>query len=71
MGYGNRARRDRISSKIELDRFPECGYFAVTSDTGLPEGGFLLSEEQMQRQEDKSQDGTMPRRLGLAVCFIA
>jgi len=60
-----------VAAKKVLDRFYECGYFAVTSDIGLPDGGFPLSEEQMQRHEDKSQDGTMPRRLGLAVCFIA
>lgn len=61
----------RSGQKKVLDRFFESGYFAVTSEIGLPDGGFPLSEKQMQGHEDKSQDGTMPRRLSVAVCYFA
>jgi len=57
-------------SKIVLDRFSSSIYFWGTS-AYIPVFRDLTEREEADlRHEDKSQDGTMPRLLGLAVCLF-
>ena len=54
-----------------LDRKAERRYFAVTSDVCLPDGGSFTERERvdMGHDEDKSQDVTAPRLVGLVSFF--
>ena len=59
--------------KIALDRFLVFVYFWDNSVFTLPQFGQDLTEREEAdlRHDDISQDGTMPRRPGLAICLFA